>query len=133
MFGEVGPEFFGQERFFAGGFDVEGTPGDHDTDQGANFTDGDGGTEQRNENTRVNRMTNAAVRASANELVTFFQRDGAAPVCAEMITRPDGNEDARGGEQHPERLHRGSVGNKANGQPGVAKAAVVTEQKRNGQ
>ena len=133
VFGKATAEFFGQERFFAGGFYVEGTPGDHHPDQGANFTDGDGGTKQRDENTRINWMTDAAIRTGANQLVTFFQGDGAAPVCAEVITRPDGNEDSRGSEQRAERLHRGNVWNKANGEPGVAKAGIVTEQERNGQ
>ena len=48
---------------------------------------------------RVNRVTNEGVRPACHELMSFLDRDGAAPVLAEMQARPNCKQQAAGGQE----------------------------------
>src|SRR5262245_42882221 len=47
------------------------------------------GTNYHRQQAGIDRMANKAVRSALNELVLFFQSNGAAPIPAEGQTRPD--------------------------------------------
>jgi hypothetical protein len=54
------------------------------------LAEGDGGTEQGEEQAGVDGMPDPAVRSGADQFMVLFQRDDAAPVAAEVDTGPDG-------------------------------------------
>ena len=56
VFGEAVAEFLGEEGFFAAGLSVKGKPGDGYGQQAADFAAGDRGAQQRQQNSRVDRM-----------------------------------------------------------------------------
>jgi hypothetical protein len=57
VFGKTVAEFLGEEAFFAAGLGVKGKPGDGYGQQAADFAHGDRRAQQRQQNSRVDRMS----------------------------------------------------------------------------
>src|SRR5216683_6149487 len=80
VFREARAEFLGEEGFFAAGLGVKGKPGDGYGEQAAHFAHGERGAQEREQNSRINRMTNGAVRAAANQFMSLFEGHDSAPI-----------------------------------------------------
>src|ERR1700731_943577 len=122
---EIGAKFLRQERFLAAGFDVERKPDDDEADQTAHFTQGYHVAEEREQDSGVDRMSNGPIGPGADQFVTFFEGDDAAPVRAKMVARPTRDADACGGEKNAEPFHQRRARHKSRAQPAVAEAATI--------
>ena len=103
VFGEAGTKFLTEKRFLAAGFDVKGEPSDGHEEEGAHFADGDTRSQKAEQNSGVNRMANRAIGAGSNQFVTHFEGNRAAPIGAEMPSRPERHSNSGRGQQnaHP--------------------------------
>src|SRR5438034_2770413 len=96
VFCETGAKFLTEKQFFTAGLDVKGEPCDRHREQRADFSEGNGGTEKREQNARVDRMTDGAVGPGSNQFMALFERDHTTPIRAEMPTRPKRHSNAVG-------------------------------------
>lgn len=121
VLGEARTEFLAEKRFLAAGFHIEGKPGDDFHEQDADFAEGDGSSEKSEQNSTVDGMANGTIRAGANEFVAFFESDHAAPVCAEMPTRPKRDADSGGGHENAKPFTKWSGRKEAIGEPAIVR------------
>src|SRR5713226_6468500 len=117
VFREARAEFLGEEGFFAAGLGVKGKPGDGYGEQAAHFAQGDRRTEEREQNSRVDRMPDGPVGAAANQFVSFLEGDDSAPVGAQMPARPKRDAHAGGGERNTDPRRGIARRNEARTQP----------------
>src|SRR5216683_1546023 len=88
MLSKTVAEFLGEEKLLAARLSVKGKPGHGHGQQAPHFAHGDCSAQEREQNSCVDRMTNAAVGAAANQLVSLFERHNSAPVGAKVPARP---------------------------------------------
>src|ERR1700726_2736591 len=72
VFREARAEFLGEERFFAARLGIKGQPDNGHRQQAAHFAHSDRRAQEREQNPRVNRMTDVAIRPAANQFVSFL-------------------------------------------------------------
>ena len=75
-----------------------------ENEEPSHLGDGDRDSEESSQNASVDGVAHDGVRTGGDQLVILLNCDGAAPIAAEVLTRPDGEEKAADGEgsSHPE-------------------------------
>jgi hypothetical protein len=75
-----------------------------ESDKSAHLGEGDRGAKEPDQNAGVDGVTDHCIGPRGDQLVALLNRDGAAPVAAEVHSRPDGEEKAgdRDGSSQPE-------------------------------
>src|SRR6266550_2083489 len=119
----------GQEQIFTAGLDVKGEPCDRHREQRADFSEGNGGTEKREQNARVDRMTDGAVGPGSNQFMALFERDHTTPIRAEMPTRPKRHSNAVGCQGNAKPRADRSGGKKRGAQPAIRRMWFIEEVK----
>jgi hypothetical protein len=124
---EAGTEFLSEEGFLAARFHVKGKPDDNHGKERSDLTEIEGGSEKREQNARIDGMTNRPVGTSANEFVPFFEGDDAAPIRAEMPARPKRDGDSRGGLENAKPFAEGAGRKKAGSEPSVERLLLIKQ------
>lgn len=124
---KAGTKFLTEEGFLAAGLYVEGEPNNSHSQQPADCAESDGGSKKREQNSCVDRMANETIRSGPNELVSFFERDDAAPVRAEMPPRPKSHRDSRGGQENAKPFAEGPSGKEAIVEPAVMRLRLIEQ------
>ncbi len=129
VFCETGAKFLTEKQFFTAGLDVKGEPCDRHREQRADFSEGNGGTEKREQNARVDRMTDGAVGPGSNQFMALFERDHTTPIRAEMPTRPKRHSNAVGCQGNAKPRADRSGGKKRGAQPAIRRMWFIEEVK----
>src|SRR6516164_4014036 len=84
--------------------DPEDEEDEDENDKSAHLGEGDRGTKEPGQNAGVDGVTDHCIGPGSDQLVALLNRDGAAPVAAEVLSRPDGEEKAgdHDGSSQPE-------------------------------
>jgi len=84
--------------------DPEYEEDEDENDKSAHLGEGDRGAKEPGQNAGVDGVTDHRIGPGGDQLVALLNRDGAAPVAAEVVSRPDGEEKAgdHDGSSQPE-------------------------------
>jgi hypothetical protein len=129
VFCEGGAEFLTEKQFFTAGLDVKGEPCDRHREQRADFSESDGGTEKREQNAGVNRMTHGAIGPGSNQFMSFFEGDHTTPIRAEMPARPKRDRNATGCQGNAKPRADRPDGKKTIHQPAIKRMGLIEEVK----
>ena len=84
--------------FFHAELDPEREEEESEGEESAHLGDGDGHAEESGQNAGVDGMADQGVGTGGDQFVVLLDGDGAAPVAAEVLARPDGEEKAGDGD-----------------------------------
>lgn len=131
MFGETFAEFLGEEFFFTPGFSIEREQDNRKTQKRPYLSLEKNGSNDRDEQSAINRMADPFVWSTANQVVSRLDGDCAAPVCPERYTRPHSKHESAGGEQQTGDADAVVLRNDMIGEKTPREAMVIDEHESN--